>query len=421
MNELIPQDHPDASPLTTPKNSKLRRRQPARGGFGGFGGPPVPGTVASFMDRGGNRVFTNPTTVDLWKTRDTVSTDPPETANSPENPPDPVTSQDSSFTVSSVGTVSHHQSTTYKTSTPIAFNTEQTKTNPPGPGPTGTTHLADGGGRTDTTAEPETGEKGKIRENDNSPPVARAPKNRLTDEEKAERAAAKKAQIAAERLEAKAAKIAELGGPLVTLPAVVLRDGTVMPVDAVTAARWLEGCLPELSVDVEHAGFPIGHPEYRLRLVQLGNEHSAVVLDPADQVQAEAVREALRAATVLHAHSAHADLVPLEHAGLCDATAWDKMTDTVILAKLTDPALCDSDEVGLKALAKAMLGEEYALSWKLDELRKEIFAVGGWLTETEFLTPVERSGWAQIPLCEAFVRYAASDVCDCSAIARVLS
>jgi hypothetical protein len=276
-------------------------------------------------------------------------------------------------------------------------------------------------GRTNTDAEPETGENGENGQNGNSPPKRKTPKNGLTEQEKAERAQARKDKLAAERLAAKQAKIAELGGALVQLPAVVLRDGTILPVTAEVAAKWLEPCLGELSVDIEHSGFQLGHKDYALRLVQLGNEASTVVFDPADPAQAEAVRGALAGARVLHAHSALADLIPLERAGLGDASMWDKMTDTVVLAKLADPALCDSDEAGLKALAKALLGPDYALSWKYDERRRELFAAGGWIGDCAPDTPVERSGWANVPICEAFVRYAASDVMDCSAVARVLS
>lgn len=264
-------------------------------------------------------------------------------------------------------------------------------------------------------------EKAENAQNADSPPEPKTRKTRLTPEERLERDAAKKAKLARERAEARTAKVAELGGPLVQLPAVVLRDQRILPVDAATAAKWLEPMLGELSVDVEHTGYPRQHKDYRLRLVQLGDEHSAVVLDPEDPEQAQVIREALRAAKTLHAHSALADLIPLEAAGLCDGSVWGKMTDTVVLAKLADPSLCDSDEGGLKALARALLGDDYALSWRCDELKKDIFAAGGWLIECEVTTPAERSGWAQVPVCEAFVRYAASDVMDCSAIARVLS
>ena len=266
----------------------------------------------------------------------------------------------------------------------------------------------------------ETGEKAKNGETDNSPPKSKTPRNRLTEDEKAERAQARKAKLAAERAQAREDKIAELGGRLVQLPAVVLRDLTILEVSPAQARDWLATTLAELSVDVETSGFPVGHPEHRLRLVQLGCEGFACVFDPSDPEQAEAVREALRAAQVLHAHAAHADLVPLEHAGLCGEEAWDKMDDTLLRAKLADPALCGSEEHGLKALAKAMLGDDYALSWRLDELRKEIFSAGGWIGETELDTDVSRSGWARIPVNEAFTRYAGADVMDCAAVSRVL-
>lgn len=271
-----------------------------------------------------------------------------------------------------------------------------------------------------TEKSPETGESVLDVENRTSPLVAKTPRTRLSPEEKEARALARKEKLAAERAQAREEKIAALGGRLVQLPAIVLRDQRIAEVSADTCRQWLETAYGELSVDVEHSGFPRGHKDYRLRLVQLGTAGFAAVLDPSDPGQAAVIREALAKAEVLHAHSCLADLIPLEASGLCDASAWGKMRDTLIAAKLVDPSLCDSDEAALKPLAKALLGEEQALSWKCDELRREIFAAGGWLTECEVTTPAERSGWAQIPICEAFVRYAASDVLDCSSVARVL-
>jgi hypothetical protein len=283
--------------------------------------------------------------------------------------------------------------------------------------PEGGTSLAAG----ERALAPETGKKPRTGKEPKTPPKAKTPRNRLTDEEKLERAEARKAKLAADRLEARAARVAELGGPLVPLPAIVLRDQTVIPVDAATAARFLAGTLDEVSADVEHSGYPRPHKDYRLRLVQLGNEFAAVVFDPSDEAQAAVIRDVLASAKILHAHSALADLIPLEAAGLCDASVWDRILDTVNLAKLTDPALCDSDEAALKPLAKNLLGPGYALSWRCDELRKELFAAGGWISDLEADTEPGRSGWLNVPLCEAFVRYAASDVMDCSAVARVLS
>ncbi len=210
----------------------------------------------------------------------------------------------------------------------------------------------------------------------------------------------------------------ELAGPVHPLPAVVVRDGRVLPCSleqAVTLAS-----VPELTVDVETTGYPAGHPDYALRTVQLGTETAAVVFDAADPAHQDAIRAVLAAARVLHAHSAVADLVPLVHAGLCGEDAWDRMFDTVLPAKLADPAMSGSDADGLKQLAADVLGD-YAVIPAASEARKALFASGKWLTDTTALTPVARSGWAQVnPGCETMIRYAASDVLDTAALPRVL-
>lgn len=438
MNELVPDDDPKQKPLVTQENSKLRRRKPrfpGSGGFatgsGGFGGSRGAPTASDFM---AGQYQQSSTVVDRRKTESEVNFNPPETANSPENPPGPLTRAVSVFPVSSVSSVSSNQSIPKEEDPPTALVQKGTGETHRVAEPTGTTRRepelepASGTGAGEPVVSlkslpAETGENGKTRKNADSPPNTKNPKiqaNRLTEEEKAERVAARKVKIAGERVAARAAKVAELGGPLVPLPAIVLRDQSILPCTAEQAAAFLSGALDEVSVDVEHTGYPRTHKHYRLRLVQLGNEGGAVVLDPGDETQAGVIRDVLAKAKVLHAHSALADLIPLEAAGLCDATVWDRMRDTLLAAKLVDPALCDSDEAALKPLAKALLGPDYALSWKCDELRKEIFAAGGWIENCEVTTPTERSGWANIPVNESFVRYAGADVMDCSAVARVL-
>ena len=418
MNDLVPEDHPSAQRLTTTRNTVLRRRRPASSGpAGGFGGYPGAQTISRPIHDAG---WAPSTVRDSFSEPSGSAVNTPGTGQPAANPPEALTSSFSSFKECSDSTDTHHQLTTKKTTTSIAFTTALTGGNPPPSEPP----AEPAGGQAEPVVVdldflPENGENVKTRKNGNSPPGAKAPRTRLTDEERLERAQARKLKLAAERAQAREDKIAELGGPLVQLPAVVLRDLTVMEVSVAEARAWLAG-MTELSVDTESTGFPVGHPEHRLRLVQLGNEHSAVVLDPDDLEQAEVVREALRAAEVLHAHAAHADLVPLEHAGLCGPEAWDKMDDTLLRAKLTDPALCGSEEHGLKALCRAMCGDDYALSWRLDELRKEIFSAGGWIGDTEMDTEVTRSGWAMVPVNEAFTRYAGADVMDCSAVSRAL-
>ena len=93
------------------------------------------------------------------------------------------------------------------------------------------------------------------------------------------------------------------------------------------------------------------------------------------------------------------------------------MHDTVILAKLADPASAGSDASGLKQLAAAVLGDK-AQSPPADRARAELFRAGRWLTDIDATTPVQRSGWAQADAaCETMVRYAASDVIDTAALA----
>lgn len=243
---------------------------------------------------------------------------------------------------------------------------------------------------------------------------------RLTDAEKAERAAARKSAKAAEKAAERAAKVAELAGPTHTLPVVVDRAGRVVACSAADAAAIVAAGIRSdggaLTVDVETSGVPVGHREFALRTVQLGNAHFAAVLDPVSH--AGEIRELLESAAILHAHSATADLVPLANAGLLPvdaagypSTAWARMVDSGILARLADPALVGGD-TGLKALSAKLLGER-SVAKAADEARAALFAAAGWLTDTEPDTPIERNGWAQVPSgCETMARYAASDVLD---------
>lgn len=221
----------------------------------------------------------------------------------------------------------------------------------------------------------------------------------------------------------RAAAVLEAGGTLHTLPAALDRGGQITEITPAEAARMLATFAHQpLTVDVETTGFPVGHRDYALRTVQLGGAELAVVLDPADADQADVARAALAAAPVLHAHSATADLIPLQEAGLLEHgldEAWSRMVDTVILAKLADPASTGSDP-GLKQLADFVL-EDQAVSQNADKARSELFRIGKWLTDTKVTTPAERSGWAQVdPRCATMIRYAGADVLDDAAIAERL-
>jgi DNA polymerase I-like protein with 3'-5' exonuclease and polymerase domains/phage/plasmid-associated DNA primase len=240
-------------------------------------------------------------------------------------------------------------------------------------------------------------------------PSTEAPKTKIT----------KAALKEAERAEARRAA----AGESTPLPVAVDRAGVITAVDQAGAVAVILAAAERtggaLTVDVEHSGYPIGHADYVLRTVQLGDEHTAVILDPADPDYAEMAKIALAGARILHAHSATADLVLLEHAGLTDESAWERMHDTVIPAKLADPQSTGSDP-DLKHLAANVLGPA-AVALDADRARAAMFKVNKWLEKTEATTPLERSGWAQVdPTCATMEIYAASDVLDTAALAARL-
>lgn len=211
--------------------------------------------------------------------------------------------------------------------------------------------------------------------------------------------------------------------PSMPLPALVRRDTDPEAVTLVEVEQELRRVIERfggLTVDVETTGYPVGHPNYQLRTVQLGDDEVAVVFDAADLRQASTASELLAAAPRLYAHSATADLVPLAYAGLIDyESGWARMRDTVIPAKLADPASTGSDP-GLKQLAEAMLGDA-AITTSAEAARAALFTAGGWLSDTTAITPVGRSGWAQVdPTWATMVRYAAADVLDTARLARRL-
>ena len=208
--------------------------------------------------------------------------------------------------------------------------------------------------------------------------------------------------------------------PVIELPALVRRGAQPQPISLDRAAKGLRGLIKRcgaLTVDVETSGYPVGHRHYQLRTIQLGGEATAVVFDATNPDHTAVVAELLVAAPRLHAHSATADLAPMAHAGLVDyEQAWARMHDTVIPAKLADPASTGSDP-GLKRLAGAVLKDQ-ATAPAAEEARARLFKLGRWLTDTEATTPLARSGWAQVDSrWSTMVTYAAADVLDTAALA----
>ena len=248
-------------------------------------------------------------------------------------------------------------------------------------------------------------------------------RTRMTPEEKAARAAERKAIKDAARAAARAEAVEAASGPVVGLPALWRRDGGHEAVDFAGAQAELVRQVTErgeLTVDVESNGFPVGHGRHELRTIQLGDEDAALVLDAADPQQRALAGAALAAAPVLRAFSAAADLVPLAHAGVVDPEdAWPRMHDQTIPAKLDQPAGVQNGS-DLKNLSKARLGE-HAQSPAADAARDALFKAGGWDESPEHDAPTEKSGWAQADHRRATMqRYDASDVLDCAALARVI-
>jgi len=215
--------------------------------------------------------------------------------------------------------------------------------------------------------------------------------------------------------------------PTYALPALVYRYdfNSMFPralppseVSHLSADGAVEACQPVLTIDVETSGYPLGHPDYMLKTIQVGNAHRALVFDAECADCLDIVREAIQRAQYLVAYSATADLVPLVHAGLISYDdAWGKMYDVMLATKLTDPNAVGTD-VGLKQTAAQVLGARAVSPQALDG-RKALFAAGGWLTNVDLDTPPARNGWLQAnPRWQRMITYAAADVLDTAALAE---
>lgn len=208
---------------------------------------------------------------------------------------------------------------------------------------------------------------------------------------------------------------------LLELPAVLVRGGeptACTPDLAVQLLQTLKGAT--VTVDCETSGYPYGHHLYALRTVQLGTKDWAVDLDAQDPFQLLLAAATMDAAAELVAHSATADVSLVANAtGRDSGPWWAKTTDTAVLAALADPELV-GEKLGLEDLSSRLLGDQaYKPTTAAD--RKAEFRKHKWLTNTEATTPLERSGWANIPNgLPVMVRYAAADILDTAALAQKL-
>jgi DNA polymerase I-like protein with 3'-5' exonuclease and polymerase domains len=199
----------------------------------------------------------------------------------------------------------------------------------------------------------------------------------------------------------------------------------VRPAADLDTVAGLLGTLAGQSVtlDVEHSGYPIGHPAYVLRTIQLGTDAFAVVLDASDRAHLGLAARVLEDASEIVAHASQADVIPVALACGLDPAPWfAKVTDTAVLGALADPHLTGTDRghaLDLKGLAARLVAEP--VSDPADKARAVYFRKSKWLTNTEPTTDPARSGWAQADYSEpVMARYAASDVLDTAALRRVL-
>jgi P4 family phage/plasmid primase-like protien len=218
--------------------------------------------------------------------------------------------------------------------------------------------------------------------------------------------------------------ITATSAPGATRTTVVVRSGLTIPATVTEARPALVKIFRDtgsLTVDVETSGYPVGHRDHQLRTVQIGGAGSAWVFDVrgTDPEARALIADLLATVPRLHAHSATADLVPLAAAGLCDESTWVRVYDTVIPAKLADPQSTGADP-GLKKLAAAVLGSA-AVAPAADAARAALFKARKWRDKVDLVTPLARSGWAQVdPADPVMLVYAASDVLDTAALATRL-
>lgn len=91
-----------------------------------------------------------------------------------------------------------------------------------------------------------------------------------------------------------------------------------------------------LAVDIETEG--LGKASWYIKCVQVGNGTHAVVFDPRDEAQFHALRRVLNESVgELIIHNSAFDVTPLVINGLLDLDSIDRVTDTLIYARMAEP------------------------------------------------------------------------------------
>jgi DNA polymerase-1 len=136
---------------------------------------------------------------------------------------------------------------------------------------------------------------------------------------------------------------------------------------AIRAVREVVDREPYVAVDIEGNG--LGVRAMEIKVVTIGSATHAVVLDPRDPAQAEAIRDALAAARMLVVHNSPFDVPILARHGLVRAQDIGKVVDTLIYCRLAEP-----DERTSKGLLAA--GHRYLGTDKDDALIGAFKALG---------------------------------------------
>jgi P4 family phage/plasmid primase-like protien len=245
------------------------------------------------------------------------------------------------------------------------------------------------------------------------------------------------AVIRAHRAAAKrAAAVAEAGGDLLELPAIKLRGQPARSCSTDEAAAAVRATMAarngRVTADIESNAYPIGHPDYGVRTLQLGDKITGTDWDVTDPVQFAMCTLLLSEATEIEAYSASVEISNLAYIGMIDyRSGWTRARDVVIQSQLHNPVGTESHDDGLKAQSRLHLPDP--VSPAADARRAALFKAGGWLTDTKVKGSAgrdddsggwvvrERSGWANAdPRYRTSIDYAVSDVHDTAALGEVL-
>lgn len=204
---------------------------------------------------------------------------------------------------------------------------------------------------------------------------------------------------------------------------------------AVGPVEWTRPALKEilrttraLSVDIETFG--LGRDALDIKCVQMGNAHTAVVLDPRDRAQWELIHWGLRTAGEIVLHNSPFDAPALCANGLIQPDYAYKITDTLVYARMAnpsdfggntlekcadrylnpwrDPGLAVKGGAGSLLGAFKMLGLSKSEGYRLFDLDRPAYVMGAAtdvILTANLLPAVRKAAYEQITQGHPFSRY----------------